>query len=315
MLLLAACATNEAPNTSQKITPIAKNKIKLQQYVEQLSSSVPSERAWAVYNIGKYSKFARNTVPSLIAVLGDNATAVMSRNVGKDFSSGTTTTTASEAVKTLAKIGLASVKPLIKALKDSNNNVVQKAIRTLGLIGHSDSIKPLVQFLTHQEMTIRLEAANSLSRIKNPWVAEYFLKALENDNPNVRSTALYGLGKMNNPVAIPGLLKLINDPNVAVRSQVIYVLSKSRDVRVIEPLIKQSSSGDVEHQVDVIQALGNIRDYRVIEQLLVLLKDNNKKIKVASASALSQISDVDFGVNFSKWQHWWQEKLRRSKGK
>lgn len=313
IVLLSACAlSSQRLATAEGTTPVATINNKLQKYVEQLYSEDPNERAWAAYNIGKSAKSAMHAVPYLIAVLNDDTTAVMTRFIGKNFTSETTTTTADEAVKALAKIGRASVKPLIAALQDKNKKVVLKAIKTLGLLGDNEAIKPLATFLSNKDRAIRLEAANSLSRYKNPWVADYLLEALKNNDPAIRSTALYALGKRKSPVAIPELLELLNDPDLVIRSQVIYVLSKFRDQRVIEPLIAQSNLNDVSFRVGVISALANIRDYRVIERLLVLLKDKNKAIRVAAAESLAQMTDVDFGVNFSRWKSWWVNKVRRA---
>ncbi len=313
IFLLSACSTNsQRLSTAEEKSPVIKVDSKLKKYIQQLYSSEPTERAWAAYNIGKLASLAMHTVAYLIAILNDDATAVMTRYIGKNFTSNTTTTPADEAVKALAKIGRASVKPLIAALKDSDKKVVLKAIKTLGLIRDNESIKPLADFLNYPDIGIRLEAANSLSRFKNPWVADYLLTALKNKDPVVRYAALYALGKLKSPVVIPELIALLKDPDLAIRSQAIYVLSKFRDERIIQPLIEQTKLNDVAYRIDVINALGNIRDYRVIERLLVLLKYNNKEIKFAAAAALAQIADVNFGVNFSKWKNWWKNKLQRS---
>jgi len=315
-IFFTACATNsQRLSMAEDKTPVEKIDLKIKKYVDKLYSQDATERAWAAYNIGKSAKVATNTVPYLIAVLNDDETAVMTRYVGRSFTSGTTTTTADEAVKALAKIGSASVKPLTAALKDKNNVVVLKAIKTLGLIKDNESIKPLVAFLNHKDKRIRLEAANSLSKFKNPWIAEYLLTALKNKDPAIRSSALYALGKIKNPVAVPELLALLNDPEPAIQSQVLYVLSNFRDERIIEPLIAQTKLHDVTYRIGVINALGNIRDYRIIECLLALLKDKDRNIQTAAADSLAQISDVNFGVNLTKWQRWWEHKLKRSQKK
>jgi len=313
---LTACASSsERLANAGNLPPIDKINVKLQKYIYKLSSDDATERAWAVYKIGKSSKIAANTEPYLVALLDDTDEAIMTRYVGKDYSSATTTTTANEAVKALGKIGKSSVEFLLTALKDSNSEVVIMAIKALGTIRDNKSIKPLVLFLNNKNKRIRLEAANSLSRFNNPWITDYLLTTLKNKNPSVRSTALYALGKLKNPAAVPSLLALLNDTDRSIRSQTLYVLSHYRDERIIQPLIneeKKARGKDTNYRIEIIGTLGNIRDYRVIEVLLSILDEPNKNIKIAAAQALAQIADADFGVNPAKWKLWWANKLKRS---
>lgn len=315
---VTACSvSSQRLSEAEDKTPISKVNVKLQKHVEQLYSSDATERAWAVYNIGKSAKIAGNTVPYLVALLGDSDVAIMSRYVGHDYTSAMTTTTANEAVKALAKIGQPAVKPLLQALKDSNNDVVIKAIKTLGLINDNESIKPLVAFLSNKDKRIRLEAANSLSRFKNPWVTDYLLTTLKSNDPAIRATTLYALGKLKSPVAVPDLLALLNDPDESIRSQVLYILSNFRDERIIQPLIEHAmvarENNELKYRIEVISALGNIRDYRVIEALIVMLEEKNNSIKTAAAGALAQIAEIDLGTNPAKWKRWWSNKLKRSR--
>ena len=318
---LTACSVgSQRLSEAEDKAPISKVNIKLRKHVNQLYSQDATERAWAAYNIGKSAKLAVNTVPYLIAVLGDSDVAVMSRFVGRDYTSAMTTTTANEAVKALAKIGLPAVKPLLQTLKNSDSDVIIKAIKTLGLINSSESIKSLVAFLSNKDKRIRLEAANSLSRFKNPWITDYLLTTLKNNDPAVRATAIYALGKLKSPVAVPDLLALLNDPDPSIRSQVLYILSNFKDQRIIQPLIKHAmvireNTNGIQYRIEVISALGNIRDYRVIEALIVILEDKNKNIKIAAAGALAQIAEVNLGTSPAKWKRWWSNKLKRSRKK
>jgi len=311
---LTACASGgQRLSDAENKTPVNKIHPKIKKYVEQLYSEDAVERAWAVYNIGKSHKHATNVVPYLIAILGDTNVAVMTRYIGKDYTSGSTTTPADEAVKAIAKIGSVAVKPLLKALKDTNQDVVLKAIKTLGLINDSESIKPLIAFISNTNKRIRLEAANSLSRFRNPWVAEYLLASLKHKDSAIRSTALYALGKLKNPVTVPSLILLLKDKDTAIRSQGLYVLSNFRDERVIKPLLSQLQVADADFRLEVITALGNIRDYRIIEALIELLKDKNKNVRRASADSLAQIADASLGMEYAQWKRWWTNKLQRSR--
>ncbi|VAW97691.1 hypothetical protein MNBD_GAMMA23-593 [hydrothermal vent metagenome] len=311
---LTACATS-GPRLSeaQTKTPVNKLHPKIQKYVEQIYSQDAVERAWAVYNIGKLHKYAFNVVPYLVAMLSDSDIAVMTRYIGKNYASGTTTTPADEAVKAIAKIGSVAVKPLLNALKDSNQDVVLRAIKTLGLINNSESIKPLMAFISHKNRRIRLEAANSLSRFRNPWVAEYLLASLKDKDPAIRSTALYALGKLKSPVTVFSLIELLKDNDPTIRLQVLYALSKFRDQRVIRPLLNELRVTDTKYRLEVISALGNIRDYRVIEVLIELLKSKNKNVRRVAAESLEQIAGLSLGTGYAKWKRWWDNKLQRSR--
>lgn len=316
-LFISACASGgQGLSSAQNLPSVDRVHTKLKKHIAKLYSDDATERAWAAYSIGKSAKLASNTVPFLIAVLDDSDTAVMTRYVGRDYSSATTTTTAKEAAKALGKIGQPAVKPLLVALKNSNNDIVILAIKTLGSIKHNSSIKALVSFLSNKDKRVRLEAANSLSRFRNPWITDYLLATLKNKNTVVRSTALYALGKLKNPVAVPDLIALLNDPDSGIRSQTLYVLSQYRDERVIQPLLdeEKKARGDtsaINYHIEVIGILGNIRDYRVIKVLLGLLDAPNQLVKNAAADSLSQISNLDLGVSSVKWNLWWNNKLKR----
>ena len=315
-VFITACASTAQPKPDGDENPSLRNlDIRLDRYIEQLSSADANQRAWAAYKIGKSAKFAMKAIPALVAILNDNATAVMSRNLGQNFTSATSTTPSDEAVKALAKIGRPAVKPLITSLQSNDKTTQLKAIKALGLIKDNDSIKPLVVFLNHSDRRIRLEAANSLSRFNNPWLAEYFLKGLKSNKPEIQATALYAIGKLKNPATVPALIDLLKKKDSVMRSQLLYIVSQFRDERIVKPLIVESRSGTIKERLEVINVLGNVRDYRVIEHLLHLLKDKNKSIRIAAADALVQISGVELGVSVAKWQRWWDNKLKRSQRK
>jgi len=314
VLFLTSCATTDNPHllAAEAKATLGNVEPKIKKYVRQLYSEDVLERTWAVYNLGKLHKDSKDVIPYLIAMLGDTELAVMSRYISKDFTSGSTTTPADEAVKAIAKFGKAAVKPLLVSLKDVNQEVVLRAIKTLGLLTDSESIKPLTTFINHKNKRIRLEAANSLSHFKNPWVSEYLLASLKDKTPEVRSTALYALGKIKSPVTVPSLILLFKDKDAAIRSQVLYTLSNFRDERVIKPLLGQLNVKDERYHLEVISVLGNIRDYRVIKVLIELLKDKNKTVRIASADSLTQIADISLGISYTKWKRWWKNKLQRA---
>ena len=312
--LLFSCAAS-GPRLSKVENKVPVNKVhpRIKKYIQQLYSDDPVERTWAVYNIGKLHSYAVNVAPYLVAMLGDTTTVVMSRYIDNDYTSGTVTTPADEAVKAIAKIGDVAVKPLLKALKDKNQDVVLRAIKALGLIADSEAIKPLIAFISHKNKRIRLEAANSLSHFKNPWVAEYLLASLKNKDAAIRSTALYALGKLKSPVTVPSLIQLLKDNDATIRLQALYVLSHFRDERVVRPLLAELRTKNTAYRLEVISALGNIRDYRVIEVLIGLLKDDNKHIRRAAADSLAQIADISLGMDYTNWQQWWLNKLKRAR--
>ena len=59
---LTACASSSARlANANNLPPVDKINVKLQKHIEKLSSDDATERAWAVYKIGKSSKIAANT--------------------------------------------------------------------------------------------------------------------------------------------------------------------------------------------------------------------------------------------------------------
>lgn len=85
------------------------------------------------------------------------------------------------AIEKLVKIGKPAVKPLIKALKDSNSNVRSSVTIVLGKIGDKRAVRPLIGVLHDRDKFTRRGAAISLGMIGEERAVGPLIRLLESE--------------------------------------------------------------------------------------------------------------------------------------
>jgi len=109
------------------------------------------------------------------------------------------------------RFGGKAVEPLIKALRDENENVRASAAWFLGeRVKTNDSwdkqaVEPLIESLRDKDDCVRRMAAKSLNNFWDKRAVEPFIESLRDENYNVRKAAVVALGKLGDARAIEPL--------------------------------------------------------------------------------------------------------------
>ena len=119
--------------------------------------------------MAKVWKYAQGALPALIGILGDD-TDIKNKQTGASFSPS------SEANKTLFKIGLPSVAPLLLALSNTDPKIRAAAAHTLG------------------------DMSNVIKENRTPGIIEQLTKLLKDKDSDVRGSAAYALGWLSSAV-------------------------------------------------------------------------------------------------------------------
>jgi HEAT repeat protein len=124
---------------------------------------------------------------------------------------------------------------------------------------------------------------------------EAMLLLLDAPETNQRMLATRAFCELQDERAIPHLIRLLQDPCPLVRVSAAYGLGRNPSVDAVEPLIDQLNrdwNGYV--RKGVVWALGNCRDRRSLLPLIDALKTDISAVRLWSASALAQMSDVGY---------------------
>jgi len=122
-----------------------------------------------------------------------------------------------DATKSLIKIGMPAVKPLIKLLGDSEDLLNWQVSKVLERIG-MPAVEPLIKALLRDEdEDVRRGAAEVLGNISDKRAVEPLINASGDEYYAVRVHAAAALGKIGDPRAIPALENATNDSDKNVR--------------------------------------------------------------------------------------------------
>ncbi|MCE5298337.1 MAG: HEAT repeat domain-containing protein [Methanoregulaceae archaeon] len=141
-----------------------------------------------------------------------------------------------KAAEALGKIGAPAVPPLIRALKNPDEDVRWKAAVTLGEIGDARAVGPLVDLLGDEDRFVRSRAAYALGLI-GPDAVAGLRDALVNGSVETRRGAVAALGMIPDPDAVKALIQDLDDPSDEVRQDVIDALSR-QGKRAFDPLVQ-----------------------------------------------------------------------------
>ncbi|MFN3699646.1 MAG: HEAT repeat domain-containing protein, partial [Dictyoglomus sp.] len=92
-----------------------------------------------------------------------------------------------------------------------------------------------------------------------------------------------------------------------VRGAAAKALGEIKDKRAVEPLISALKDEDWYVREAAAYALGEIGDSRAVEPLISALKDKDEIFQFVAKEALKKITGMDFGIDYEKWNKWWQE--------
>ena len=207
------------------------------------------------------------------------------------------------------------VEPLIAALKDSDKDVRGQAAIWLGGIKDARAVEPLITALKDSDKDVRGHVVVALGEIEDARAVEPLIATLNDSDRKVRKLAAIWLGKIKDTRAVEPLIAALKDSDKDVRRQAAIALGEIKDTRAVEPLVAALMDVSVcEAAADALDKIGwqpgqdeNSAAYWVfrqewnkcieigapaVEPLIAILKDSDKEVRGAAASALGQIGDV-----------------------
>jgi hypothetical protein len=204
-----------------------------------------------------------------------------------------------------------TVKSLIRALKDKNEDVRERAAMALGKIGDERAVEPLIRALQDKDEDVRERAAMALGKIGDERAVEPLIRALKDKDKFVRTSAAKSIGKIGDinflvnalrdkdsnvrEAALEALNMLDWGPrNVSEKINFLIVSKKWNEVvklgePSIEPLVQVLNYEGGEIRENAARALGEIGGKRAVESLVQALKDEDFYVREAAKKALKKL--------------------------
>ncbi|MFN7512567.1 HEAT repeat domain-containing protein, partial [Microcystis sp.] len=182
------------------------------------------------------------------------------------------------------------VNELLKALKDSDEDVRGNAVEALGKIGTETAIAGLLKALEESNKDVRWKAAFALGKIGSETAIPGLLKALKDSDKDVRSNAVVALCKIGSETAIAGLFKVLEHSDKDVRGNAAFALGKIGSETAIPRSLKALENSDRNARRSAAFALGKIGSETAIPVLLKALEDSDGYVRWKAAAGLAKIS-------------------------
>lgn len=154
----------------------------------------------------------------------------------------------------------AAVEPLVRALRDRNDDLRYQASGAIAKFGRG-AVEPLRRMLADQDPEIRIVAAGALGESGDPSAVEPLIEALRDSDDGVRGAAAGALMRMGD-AAVEPLITATKDADRNVRLYAAGALKYIGDPRAIDALEDLARSGDeTERSVaeDAIEAIRMVR--------------------------------------------------------
>lgn len=202
-----------------------------------------------------------------------------------------------------------NIKKLIKALKDADIQICEKAADALGHIGSVKAVKPLIKVLakdSEKPTSLRKAAAVALGEIKDKKAIEALVCAAK--EKNLRIEAVYALSRIPRVEArkaiqqyATDIVKVVEESGDNVEKlNAAYSLKfmDSPNIRAVyykylKTHIDRLSSKDEDIVNDAIIVLGTLCDLSVVNPLIVVLNTGKYFARATAATALGYIGGVE----------------------
>lgn len=188
------------------------------------------------------------------------------------------------------------LKCLIKALKDKNFSVRQKAVESLGKLGKTEAVPNLFQLLNEdfddEDFLVRSCVIDVLGKLEGRSAIDCLKSALKHDDYTVKTKAAELLGQRVPQEVISLLNEEFNNGNADTKTDTLQLLGETKNAAAIPILIRALSESDwsVRSQaVSQIGLLGIWLDSDVLEDgvtALIHLLQSDPEISVRSSVAL-----------------------------
>lgn len=136
-------------------------------------------------------------------------------------------------IEIITDYGSSAVPTLLAVLENPegkySTNILNVAIRSLGIFMEPQAVKPLIHLLDHPDISIRLNAAHALGDIGDPTALTPVAELSHDPNWEIRNNAVQAIGKLHAENQIPILEEALSDPSWWVRftaAEALYSLGQ-----------------------------------------------------------------------------------------
>lgn len=196
---------------------------------------------------------------------------------------------------------MSNFEKLIKDLQSPDLKLRVNAIEELGELGNLKAIKPLSKLINDSNEQIRECSIWSLGRLK---ASDVLIDNLNHELDSVRKFIVEVLGNFEDENATRPLIKLLEDPDEEIRANAAWSLGKIGSKSALEPLIKCISDESEEVRENVAWALGKLKEIRTIPYLLQIINDPDEIVRNNAKESIEKI------YRFLEKQEENQEKVR-----
>ncbi|MCS6978341.1 MAG: HEAT repeat domain-containing protein [Gemmatales bacterium] len=159
-----------------------------------------------------------------------------------------------------------------------------------------------------QEVAIQSQAALMLVQSLSPEAADIVREGLRRwDRPDVFVALASAIRMTRDRRFTESLLKAIHAEQPALRLAAAEALARSDSVLVLHRLLgiaEDPQAGVAARQAATV-ALGKSGQKNAVPALLSLLSSDTPAMRQAAASALEELTGLDYGTNAAAWQEWW----------
>lgn len=148
-----------------------------------------------------------------------------------------------KAAWALEKIGKVVVDSLIEAIRTESGEAKAKVALVLGTIGDVRAVRPLVRALKDQDDNVRWAAAWALEKL-GPMAVKYLINTLSAEDREARKDAAIALGIIRDESAIDPLLAAMRDEDKEVRREAAAALIALNNRKAIAGLESYLKSGE-----------------------------------------------------------------------
>jgi hypothetical protein len=202
----------------------------------------------------------------------------------------------------LSFLGPKDLMTVNKGLNSPEWYVVRNIIYVLREIGDKRAVDSLLKKVNHPDIRVRIEVIRTLGEVGDSRAISPIIDCLENDSEiQLKYTAIRALGSLESSDARKVLLNIISEKTFQhkefnEKKEYFHVLSRWKDDVMIECLIKIlmkktlfSNSKVYENRACAAYALGLIGSRDALPFLNKCQKDNNKRLREFSESAIKRI--------------------------
>jgi beta-lactamase regulating signal transducer with metallopeptidase domain len=182
---------------------------------------------------------------------------------------------------------------LTEALKDSDLEVRQQALFTLGRYGDPSSLDAIVGALADADAEMRQQAAFALRQYDSPRARQALAGALKDKDAEVRQQAAFALGAQRSKDSVDPLLAALSDTDAEVRSHAAFALAQIRDPRAADALMVAARDKDPEVRAQAFLGLSRLGDPRVKDLAIAGLKDASPEVRRVAAMTLANLADYE----------------------